>query len=302
MSSQQPPEEAVSDLPVGAVSMAALRIVTGNMGSLVRMALFPLLLSSLIIALLIPAANSALLSTLLQIASYVPHTLFAVAWHRKTLLHLQGDESTSLTAWNRTHWQFLIRTVVLFAFFYLIVLVGSLPVQILFGNIPALLPFGFIGLIVAAIYVVARLSFILPAAAVGEKYSMNNSWKHTKAQAWRLVGSFLLLVIPSGLVIIMIASILLPMLFPDLFAGLETAAQAGTPATGEDMLVQLSREIGNSPLSFVLFQVIIFALSYLPTAAVISMLSLAFRTCTGWVPETSPTPEASSSDGTDFTA
>ncbi|MCZ4281389.1 hypothetical protein O4H49_11410 [Kiloniella laminariae] len=302
MASQQPPEEAVNDLPVGAVSMAALRIVTGNMASLVRMALFPLLLSSLIVALLIPASSSAFLSTLLQVASYVPHTLFAVAWHRKTLLHLQEDESTSITAWNRTHWQFLIRTVILFAILYLLVLIGSLPVGILFGNIPALLPFGFIGLIVAALYVLARLSFILPAAAVGENYSMNNSWKHTKAQAWRLVGSFLLLVIPSGVVIIMVATIMLPMLFPDLFAGFETAAQAGAPATGEEVLIQLSAEIRNNPLSFVFFQIVIIALSYLPTAAVISMLSLAFQTCTGWVPETASAPSPAPTDETDFTA
>ncbi|WP_085906534.1 hypothetical protein [Kiloniella majae] len=276
MVSQIPPEQAVHDIPVKTVSSLAIKTVMGNLPALVQMALFPFLLSALITALSIPSLGNALSSWILSILAYIPHTLFTVAWHRRTLLNLQAPESTSITSWNRVHWQFLLKIIILLAIFYGMSLIGTLPVLTIGAAIPALVPFLFLGLIVVMLYVVARLSFILPATAVGEKYTLDTSWKHTDKQGWRIVAAFLMLTIPFGLLMLLIAMFA----FGSLFTGM--------PTTPEDAAnFNILSFIQNNGPAFFFLQLIILAVTYLPTAAVISMLSIAFKGCTGWVPEAS---------------
>lgn len=274
MVSQIPPEQAVHDIPVKTVSGLAIKTVMGNLPALVQMALFPFLLSALISALSIPSLGNALSSWILSILAYVPHTLFAVAWHRRTLMNLQAPESTSITSWNRVHWQFLLKIIILLAIFYGMSMIGSLPVLTIGAAIPSLVPLLFLGLMIVMIYVVARLSFILPATAVGEKYTLNDSWKHTANQGWRIVAAFLILTIPFGILMLLIAMFA----FGSFFTGMPT-----TPEETANFNI-LSFVQSNGPAFFFL-QLIILFVTYLPTAAVISMLSIVFKGCTGWVPE-----------------
>lgn len=273
MVSHLPPEQAVNDIPVKTVCVVALRTVVNNFTALVQMALFPFLLSALITALSIPALGSPLISWLLSILAYIPHTLFAVAWHRRTLLELQHPESTSITSWGRVHWQFLLKIVILLAIFYGMSILGSLPVLTVGAAMPAMVPLLLLGVLLAMLYVIARLSFVLPATAVGESYSLDTSWKHTHKQGWRIVAAFMLLTIPFAILMLLIAI----MAFENIFSGIPI-----TPEEAEQFDI-LGFIQNNGPAVFFL-QLMILALTYLPTAAVISMLSIAFKGCTGWVP------------------
>lgn len=273
MVSHQPPEHAVQDLPVKAVSLMALNTITGNMPALVQMAAFPLLLSALITALSIPALESPMFSWLLSILAYIPHTLFAVAWHRRTLLGLSQPESTSISAWRRDHWQFLLKMIILLAICYGISLIGSLPALMIGIVAPAITPILILGVLIAALYVVARLSFVLPATAVGEAYSLDMSWKHTQKLGWSLIGAFLLLTVPFVIFILFITILAISNFF------------TGMPTTPEELkeFNSLLFIQNNGPALFFL-QLVILTLTYFPMAAVISMLSIAFKVCTGWVP------------------
>ncbi|OUS14962.1 hypothetical protein A9Q97_03315, partial [Rhodospirillales bacterium 47_12_T64] len=259
MVSHQPPEHAVSNLPVRAVSLMAFRTITGNMPALIQMAAFPLLLSALITALSIPALGSPVFSWLLSVLAYVPHTLFAVAWHRRTLLELKHPESTSITAWRRDHWQFLLKIIILLAIFYGMSFIGSLPALMIGVVMPAITPFLIFGVLIATLYVVARLSFVLPATAVGESYSLDNSWQHTKKQGWSLIGAILILTVPFIILLMIIAMVALGNFF------------SGIPTTPEEFknFNSLAFIENNGPALFFL-QLIILTLTYFPMAAVIS--------------------------------
>ena len=140
MVSQIPPEQAVHDIPVKTVSGLAIKTVMGNLPALVQMALFPFLLSALITAVTITNFGSPLLIIILFILSFIPHSLFAVAWHRRTLLNLEKSEPTFISNWKRVHWQFLLRVIQLILISYGLLIRGSLPALTLGAAIPASLP------------------------------------------------------------------------------------------------------------------------------------------------------------------
>ncbi|WP_419903282.1 hypothetical protein [Kiloniella sp.] len=278
MVSSLPPEQSVRDLPIKTVCLIALKTITGNLPALVQMALFPFFLSALITALSIQTLDSPSLSLLFGILSYVPHTLFAVAWHRRTLLDLQQTETTSITAWGQNHWGFLFHIILLLAIYFGITLIGSIPISIVQSAMPPLGPFLNLAIFIATLYVIARVSFVLPANAVGEKYSLKDSWKHTEKQGWRLLGAFFLLTIPFFTVIFFIIALVGNSLLP------EFALTPGSEENIELVAEQLAAYFNENLGAFSIIYAVFLALTYLPTAAVISMLSIAFKGCTGWVP------------------
>ncbi|WP_421783252.1 hypothetical protein [Kiloniella litopenaei] len=281
MVSQIPPEQAVHDIPVKTVSGLAIKTVMGNLPALMQMALFPFLLSALITALSIQFIGNATLSLLFALLSYIPHTLFAVAWHRRTLLNKEHLEPTSIISWNQNHTQFLFQVIILLAIYFSVDLFGNIPSTILHSVSPPLGAISSLILFIVTLYVIARVSFVLPASSVGEKYSIKDSWKHTEKQGWRLLGAFLLLFIPLSIAIFLIIGLIGGMFLPELILPPEANQ---TP----ELLSQLLTNYFDNNLEGILLLLIIFlALSYIPTAAVISMLSIAFKGCTGWVPEQS---------------
>ena len=281
MVSHRPPEHAVRDLPIKEVTLAALRYTSNNLGALTRIAMFPLLLSTLLTVLSIQALTSPGLYLILYLLTYVPHTLFAVAWHRRTLLQTEEISTSSVPAWQSRHWLFLFRTFLLLIIFYGILIFGSIPVGFLSAILPLVAPFLILGLLLGAGYVVARLSFVLPATAVEESYSLDNSWQQTKNQGIRLISAYLLMTLPFILLYLLIS----PLIFNGLMSGEPQLPEITEQLTIMDLLQPYINYLQTNAVGYTFAQIILLALSYFPIAAIITLLSFAFQACTGWVPE-----------------
>ncbi|WP_119167194.1 hypothetical protein [Algihabitans albus] len=216
-------------------------------------------------------------------------SLFAVAWHRAFLL----DETPRLFPLiRRRHLHFAL----LFLPFFMILLFYNIPLGagvvfsvdhlilllFFFGEevtISPNLPRGFATIILllfsallSGSYLLIRLVLVLPAIAIDERFSFGDSWRKTAGNAWSLVGAC---VWPSMLAIT-IAS--LPILLQRWFL-----------ANGR---LLFSFSWGREEVFLSFFALL--AIGYVFAAVLVAVLSLSFRTCTGWAPDEDMTPPATS--------
>lgn len=303
-----PPTQPVTNLPVWDTVAAAYRsVLQDNVQHLPRAAVGPLVLS-LLIGLIEPALSPAtggasgteaagpnvLLSIVLSILGTVPYVLFGVAWHRLVLLGPQVAAPNTVPRWERRHWAFFGYSLLVSAVFLGMILVawligglfGGGPLD-LSGNVPAepapgpalmaltlLLVVGF-----TALTVMMRLSFVFPAVAVDERYSLGDAWRQTKGQGLRLLGAMILASLPFFLGIQILGGIL-----GDAVQSTQGANSAG------------------GGLDFALLLLVSIVVGYVWTAIGVSLLSIAFRTCSGWIPDTSgPGGGPPANLGTEFT-
>ena len=136
---------------------------------------------------------AVLLNLLVSIVLYV---MFSVAWHRMFLAQEQTTVGAALR-WGPRQMRFLAR-------FALLVLLTA-AVGLAFGGLATLgavatagagpsplQALAFMGAIVVVSLVAARLFLILPAAALDEQMTLQESWRLTQGNSWRMVGiSFL---------------------------------------------------------------------------------------------------------------
>jgi len=124
-----------------------------------------------------------------------------------------------------------------------------------------------------------RLSFVFPAVAVDEAYRLKHSWTHTKGQGLRLLGALFLTAIPVLALAWVVSALfgVLPFAEPE---------------------AQMGAVIAENSVAIFVSQVVVVALNYVLMALVVSIISIAFRSCTGWVPalggppNLSPPPES----------
>lgn len=267
-------------LPVIQTVSATYRFVFENLRWFVRAALVPYVISTLLFALQvqIPAEESPGLALLLIALGLIPYTLFAVSWHRLALLGPAAAVPPIVPPWRPRHSRFL-------GFFILVTLIGYfvvLPLAILVGGlalasakeVPTLVLVLLVpSVTIAMFYLTLRLSFVFPAISVDERYGLAESWRHTAGQGLRLLGAMMLAVLPIALTI---AALFL------IFAGapLETLPEIPAEAAAP----------GSSLVAAVVFQVLSAVLGYLLTAVMVSVMSFAFRACTGWIPAPAPSP------------
>ncbi len=281
-----PPSQPVRELPIAETISEAYRTVFENFGAWFKIMLGPAALAvpiavlskallapeeakfagqnmsdpEVFAALIQSAWPELLLSYLLSLIYYV---LFAVAWHRYLLL--QESPASALAAFKPSarHLRFYFYTI------YLILIASGLLAVLLFigGSILGLLGDGAGALrllfsllaLVFLFYAVARLQFAFAAVAVDEQYGFLDSWRNTRGQGWRFLT--------------VLACCTLPPMFFNLF-----------------MFALLSAAQGNSLLALI-SSFILAAVGLLCISVLISAISVAFRTCTGWVrPQPSPPP------------
>lgn len=267
---------------------AAYGAVFGSLGLLLKAAALPFFLSLSIVGLSLTTQLNAFLSLILTFAGFVPYTLFGVAWHRLTLLG--PGEATPITfpSWRRRHWRFLGYVASMTGGIYLV----SLPFIIVGMRIResgaqgmALL---FIVLAAIAIplmpYVMIRISFVFPAAAVDEKYTLTNAWAHTKGQGFRLLATLFVTALPMLAVIWGMNSLLGMLLLPDIVTSTQDAGMSPENA--------FHQAIANNSATFLIAQLALAAVNYVVMALMVSAISIAFRLCTGWVPAAAPPPVA----------
>jgi hypothetical protein len=283
---------SVDKLPILETASQAYRLVFGQPVSLIIALAVPFLLWNLLLFEVWPVIAEGLgtvfppaeaqggglaltlqvvLSLLVILAFWiVPETLFAVMWHRFVLLGPVAAKPRPITLWRSRHWRFFgylwivtfVMTVPMDPGFFFILAVG--PGSSLMS--PAMVAMGLVGVILsmAGVYVIARLSLVLPASAIEFRCRFRESWRYTRGQGWRLIFATLLGGGPYIVLEILRAS-LAETEVVEMGDGFNFVDR---PAFGSLQIDQSVMMLG-------------FLLS---TAITITVLSLAFRHCTGWRP------------------
>jgi hypothetical protein len=293
MSQTTPPPAAIRPLPVSLTVYQAYGMVLSQLPAVFKAAALPFVLSIVLGLATLMAPGSGLWNVVLTILGFVPYTLFGVAWHRLSLLGPAAAPPPLVPAWTRRHWRFLGYAVIVILTIYTV----SLPFLLLgMGMAPpgpggapmAGLPMAAVALaaMVGLVYVMMRLSFVFPAVAVGESYGLGLSWAHTRGQGFRLIGAVLLTLFPMVMVVWMAIAALTVLVMPD-----PGAMPDPEGATMEETMRFIFLE--NAP-AFVISQLVLSALNYILMALMVSVISIAFKTCTGWVPAAGGPPPAPS--------
>ncbi len=218
--------------------------------------------------LVLLAAGTPFIPRLLGLLEVIAGTLFAVAWHRRVLLGPGAGAPAFRPSWEARHWLFLAYSLGVTVIVYVVMLLISPAVGLIFdflraGQGAAMALSGlvaFLLLFLLMFYFLMRFSFVFPAVAVDERYGLRHAWRHTKGHVLRLMGTLVLAAVPLALLSMLLA-VLLSMLIGAVDAGL----MGKTLWAGGLWAVRT-------------------ALYYLMIGLTVSVLSIAFRTCTGWVP------------------
>ena len=285
MSDVTPPRAALRKLPVIETVTEAYARVFGNPGLLLRASLMPLALSLALIVLGATMPIASALGALVALLGLVPYTIFGVAWHRLSLLGPRAGAPPLMPVWARRHWRFL-------GYLLAVMLIGYAAIAMVFSLAFAVFQPGVaalsagLGLMIVAgaailAFIMARLSFVFPAVSVDEDYRLRHAWTHTKGQGLRIIGATLLVAVPMVVLIWSVSGILGALLF----AG--PAAVTGQDAPSpEALMAAVEANLG----AHILIQGIVAAINYALMALMVSVISIAFRTCTGWVPAASTPP------------
>ena len=281
MSQTTPPPAALRKLAVLQTLSEAYGRVLTNLPLLARAALVPFLLSLSLVAASFAAAQSLPLTTLIVVLGFVPYTIFGIAWHRVTLLGPAAGAPPLVPAWGQRHWRFLgyLAAVTLIGY-GVTVMVFSIAFTVVQPGAEIMPRAWSVVLVTGALilaYVMMRLSFVFPAVAVDEAYRLKHSWTHTKGQGLRLLGALLLTAIPMLALVWVVGALFGAFLFA------EPTAPAG----------QTEAVIAESSVAVFVSQMVMVALNYVLMALVVSVISIAFRSCTGWVPALAGPPDLS---------
>ena len=266
--SMGPPPRAVEDLPVGDTMKAAYHSVFGGFAELFKAVAVPLLVSFLLYALQRGAGDGSAIAILAELLLLLPYTLFAVTWHRFVLLEQAAMPTPIVPVWQTRHWRFLGYTLIVTAISYgFSLLYAPLIAPLVAGDTEVVLwqPMLLIFLLLFGTYVILRLSFVFPAAAVDESYGFADSWRHTKDQGLRLMAAMFLTLLPATVGFLVVLQFVLT--FASAVSGSTDPAALGPVA-----------------------QVVDVVLRYILIALSLSVISTAFKTCTGWVPDLSGPP------------
>jgi len=291
MSHSSPPPAAVSRLPVLATVREAYGVVLGEPGLLLRAVAAPFLLSILIAGLTLAMPALPLVSFILAIAGLAPYAIFGVAWCRLTLLGPEAGRPPLAPSWAPRHWRFfgyqVALAIIAFGLIVPPLLIGTFQVATAASasnSGAAALAFllGEIAVVFGVVYLAARLSFVFPAAAADEIYTLRHAWAHTRGQGMRLLGTIALSIVPAVTVLWVIAQILGIFALPEIDS---SVLQDGK--SPEEVIRQYL--IDNAGL-IIAAQIVMTGMSYLVMAVTMSAISIAFRISTGWVPAVAPPP------------
>ena len=285
MSQTTPPPAAVRKLPIGATVSEAYGWVFGQLGLVFRAAVFPFTLSLALIVLSFSVPATSILSGLFLILGLVPYAIFGVAWHRLTLLGPAVATPPLIPGWARRHWRFLgyLAAVALVSNGVAItVMTLAFGVTGAAAN-PILNAVVVPGIFVFAIYIMMRFSFVFPAIAVDESYGLRHAWAHTKGQGFRLLGAVLLTMVPIVLLLWVVSTIFGAFVFTE--AALPEGQGSAPPEA------QLQAFIEQNLTAIFVLLLLLSAINYILIALIVSVISIAFRTCTGWVPDTGKATE-----------
>ena len=283
-----PGSDPVGKLPVLHTVFEAYRFVFGQPVSLVmamavplflwyllQFEVTPLVLDGLDAALSPTDAHSRAPAGKLLVFTYVStqwafwlfvETLFAVAWHRFVLLGPATARPRAFVLWRSRHWRFFGYLLIILVFYVPTspLLLVTLPSELIFPLSGARLAWIGVGVLLMCVvmaYLVVRLSLVFPASAIDRKCSFRESWRRTHGQGLRLV----------------IATSLgaLPLLSIEILKGFLIESEMVTRGDYHTFVDQPI--LGSYKIDLFVTMLVVF----LTTALTVTVLSLAFRHCTG---------------------
>ena len=175
-------------LPVWAILAQAFRTSWERRAAFFRVAALPMLL--LIIMGILPYQNnSGIFLAVNTIANMLVFTVFAVHSHRVILQHEDYVAFSHQLTWGYRETRFLGWSVVIF---FGILFIFLLFAALLAGIIAALTGFKSVEFFLLpaagyAVYVIARLSLLLPAVAIDQPLEMGGAWRSTVGNGLRLM-------------------------------------------------------------------------------------------------------------------
>lgn len=274
-----PPPSAVQPVPIGETIRIAYASVFGQISLVAKAAFLPFLISAVLVVPSLAARDNLVMVIVVTLLRLVPYTLFGVTWHRLILLGTRLAPPVAFPGWRRRHWRFYGFALVITALTTALVAITSVTsvgltgggaspesAEVSLGALMAIL-----AALLVAIYFMLRFSFVFPAVAVDEAYGLGDAWRHTKGQGLRLLLVMFLALSPVLLLGWMLIAILV-------------APFTGTADAG-------SLALSGGVIAYALGT----ALGYLSLALSLSIISSAFRICTGWIP--GPQPPASRTGG-----
>ncbi len=283
-----PPASAVRKLPVGATVLETYGRVLGKPGLLLRAVAAPFLLSVLLASVILVGRLQSPLVTLLFVLGFLPYALFGVAWHRVTLLGPVAGRPSLVSLWRRRHWRFLGYMVAVTLISYSVIMAAiTFAINVTApgdGEIFDAFRGGLLLAVLILAYLVTRLSFVFPAVAVDESYGLAHSWNHTRGQSIRLLSLLTLTALP---LVALLGAI--GWFFGDyiLFGLRASALEVESPFKSDGYFTLAEDYSAENIIMFFTSECLIVALNYLLLAVLVSAISIAFRTCTGWVPAVS---------------
>ncbi len=244
MIDNEPPREAIAPLQVWPTITEAYARLFGNIPTLLKLAAIPMALSMWIDIMTGPM-EGPFARVVRAFLLELPWVLLGVAWLRQVL---QVDEASKLRFFpvlQRRHLQFLLYSLLL----------SCIDLPLLFYPVDGaaaeepILQAAFWGLYLLTVYLEMRFAFVYVTTAVDENYSLGLAWRHSRGPALRLF-------------LVICLAVLLPWrAFVFLLEGV---------AESDDVAI----------FAWVFWH----AGLWLLQAAYLTILAIAFRTCTGWVP------------------
>jgi hypothetical protein len=242
---REPPPGAVAPLPLWPTVAEAFRLMAVNFGTLAKIAVVPFILG-LAIDFMVPFVSAPWSDVLRHLLFNVAWTLFGVSWLRLLLLEDRGA-GRALPRLAGRHRRFLNYALLLF--------ILDLPLILgwhLFADDPTTPQFPALTywlFYVITVLVKLRFAFVFPAVAVDESYSLKLAWQHSRGPSLTLSAAI-------GLTVI---------------APVIGVSYAFTAVSLDAHVLLLAW------LAWHLF-------TWLVEAIYLTVVAVAFRTSTGWVP------------------
>lgn len=308
MTEAAPPSEPLRKLPVFEIVGEAYGSFFRYLRYLPQAALLPVLLGApvywvywqILQRIALDPAGSGALGLLLfplYLLLFFSFIIFCVAWYRLTLLGAERGRPPLFPMPKRRHWRFLGYSLLIFVIYLVIVVFfGVLPLGAivpLVGQDGANLnPAAAVGagllvflwwllILCLIVFIMLRLSFVFPAAAVDEDYALHNSWAHTKGQVLRFFAALFLVSFPPVVAIMIISLATTPdfMMSPEEQATMDPA----------QIMAQME--------DYFFYSVTVgYVLGLCYWAIVIGAVVAAFKAVTGWYPELEPASPAVPAD------
>ncbi|MBF9059490.1 hypothetical protein HKCCSP123_09890 [Rhodobacterales bacterium HKCCSP123] len=149
----------------------------------------------------VPAAGSVLGLFLVVVIAVVAYCWAAVAWHRYVLLEEMGDGFLPIWRGDRVAAYFGRAFIVV-----LVVILAGIGASIALGIVVGITQSTFvaiifgIGLILGLSWVAARIGLVLPAAAVGERMKIGESWAVTRPVSSQILLPLIVFALVAGVI------------------------------------------------------------------------------------------------------